>query len=92
MQTDIDRLVAQLKEVKNKGWIQTMRKGPTGVGYTLESCLNIQENNFSVPDVGDIELKARRESSNSMITLFTFNKGVWKMNPLDAIHRYGVQI
>lgn len=91
MQKDLNELIKNLREVKNRGWIQSMRKGPTGVGYTLESCLNIQENNFSVPDVGDIELKARRKNSTSMITLFTFNKRVWKMDPLRAIQRYGVQ-
>lgn len=91
MQTELTELVQKLKGVKNKGWIQTMRTGPTGVGYTLESCLDIEENNFSIPDVGNIELKARRENSSSMITLFTFNKRVWKMNPLDAVQKYGVQ-
>lgn len=91
MQKDLNELTHDLQEIKNRGWIRSMRKGPTGVGYTLESCLSIQENNLSVPDVGEIELKARRENSNSMITLFTFNKRVWKMNPLDAIQKYGVQ-
>lgn len=48
-----------------------MRKGDTGIGYTLESLLGIKENNVPLADLGDIELKAYRKGSSSMLTLFT---------------------
>lgn len=38
-------------EIKNKGYIKTMRNGPTGVGYTLEYLLGINENNKAKPDI-----------------------------------------
>lgn len=76
-------------EIKNKGYIKTMRNGPTGVGYTLEYLLGINENNKAKPDIEGAELKAYRINSNSMITLFTFNRKSWILNPLEAIKKYG---
>lgn len=75
----------KFREIKERGFVQTMRKGPTGIGYTLETLLGIKENNDAHPDVDGAELKAHRTKGNSMITLFTFNNKVWKMPPLDAV-------
>ena len=33
----------KLKEIKNQGFIRSKRKGPTGIGYTLETELGITE-------------------------------------------------
>jgi hypothetical protein len=66
-----------------------MRRGPTGVGHTLEQCLGLTENNVAVPDLGDVELKAHRDNVASLITLFTFNRKAWVMKPLSAIRTYG---
>ena len=71
------------------GYVKSLRRGPTGIGYTLEKLLEIGENNISAPDLGEIELKAQRESHTGMTTLFTFNRKAWLMNPLDAVRRYG---
>lgn len=76
-------------KLKAKGWVQSERRGPTGIGHTLEKLLDLPENNIALPDLGEIELKAHRVNSSSMITLFTFNRKVWKMRPLDAIKQYG---
>ena len=75
--------------IKNAGWIQSKRKGPTGIGQTLEKLLGLDENNIALPDLGRVELKAHRIGSSSMITLFTFNRKAWKMKPLDAVRKYG---
>jgi len=79
-------------EIKNKGFVRSLRKGPTGVGYTFESLLGIKENNFATPDIQGIEIKTHRIGSNNLITLFTFNKKVWKINPLEAIKNMDFQI
>ena len=71
------------------GFVKTLRNGPTGIGYTLETLLDIKENNISSPDFGEIELKAQRERHSGMTTLFTFNNKAWQMNPLEAIRKYG---
>jgi hypothetical protein len=79
----------RFKKLKALGFVPTKRKGPTGVGYTIETILGILENNNALPDIEGAELKTHRANGNSMITLFTFNNKVWKMPPLDAIKKYG---
>lgn len=75
--------------IKQQGWVPSSRKGPTGIGQTLEQLLGLKENNIALPDLGTVELKAHRVGSSSLITLFTFNRKVWQMKPLDAIRQYG---
>jgi hypothetical protein len=86
---DLNEFSKKFCEIKKMGWIASKRKGPTGVGQTLESLLGLRENNISLPDLGKIELKAHRINSSSLITLFTFNRKAWKINPIDAIRKYG---
>jgi len=85
----IEEFSVKFKKIKKKGFVPSIRKGPTGIGYTLETLLNIDENNISHPDIEGAELKAHRSKGKSMITLFTFNNKVWKMPPLEAIKKYG---
>ncbi|MBI2050113.1 MAG: hypothetical protein HYT35_01500 [Candidatus Staskawiczbacteria bacterium] len=79
----------RLSKIKKLGYVKSLRKGPTGIGYTLETLLKIKENNISSPDLGEIELKAQRENHTGMTTLFTFNNKAWKMDPLLAVKKYG---
>lgn len=66
------QFIESLHEISQIGYIPTARKGDTGVGQTLEQKLGLIENNLSLPDIGgEIELKAFRKDSNSMLTLFT---------------------
>lgn len=81
--------VKAFDKLKAKGWIKSERRGSTGIGHTLEKLIGLPENNIASPDLGTIELKAHRINSTSMITLFTFNRKVWKMKPLNAIKKYG---
>ncbi len=79
----------RFKEVREHGFYKSMRRGPTGVGHTLEQCLGLTENNIAVADLGEVELKAHRDNVASLITLFTFNRRAWVMQPLSAIRAYG---
>jgi hypothetical protein len=88
---DIDQFKALFLKIKEKGYVKSMRKSSTGVGKTLETLLGIKENNLIVPDLGEIELKAHREDSSNLITLFTFNRGQWVMNQLEAVRKYGIK-
>jgi hypothetical protein len=85
----LEEFKRRFANLRARGFIQSMRSGPTGIGHTLENALRLQENNLAVPDLGEIELKARRENASNLITLFTFNRRAWVMNPLQAIRRYG---
>lgn len=82
-------LIKKLQEVKNMGPVPSARKGSTGVGYTFEKLLGIVESNIAIPDLGTIEVKAIRRDSDSLVTLFTFNRGVWKLKQEDIIRKYG---
>ncbi len=88
-QMTLDEFIKAFAKLKSQGWVKSERHGSTGIGQTLEKLLGISENNIASPDLGKIELKAHRINSSSMITLFTFNRRVWKMKPLDAIRKYG---
>lgn len=61
----------KLQTISQREFVQSMRKGDTGIGYTLESLLEIKENNVPLADLGDVELKTYRKNSGSMLTLFT---------------------
>ena len=83
-------LIKKLEELKKRGFIQTIRKGPTGIGHLAENELGIAETNIAIPDIGGrIEIKTTRKAVNSLITLFTFNRAVWKINQKEIIKNYG---
>lgn len=85
----LSEFIKAFNKLKAKNWVKSERKGATGIGHTLEKLIGLLENNIASPDLGEIELKAHRINSSSMITLFTFNRKVWKMKPLEAIKKYG---
>ncbi len=76
-------------KIKNAGYVRSTRSGPTGVGHTFETLLGLKEDNIALPDLGEVEVKARRVNSTSLVTLFTFNKKAWVMKPLEAVKKYG---
>ena len=68
---DYVEFVLRVKEIKKMGFVETHRKGSTGIGKTLEDLLGITENNIAGPDFSIYELKSGRKDSMSMLTLFT---------------------
>ena len=108
---DITELKEKLSEINRMGYVVSLRKGNTGIGYTLETLLGVAENNLRSPDLwnielketgrgvaennlrspdlGKIELKSRRMKSTSLLTLFTFNYSIWKIEQEALIKQYG---
>jgi len=86
---DLREFTERFDLLKKQGFVPSTRRGPTGVGHTLETRLGISENNIALPDLNDAELKAHRTDSSNLITLFTFNHKVWIVPPLEAIRKYG---
>ena len=86
---NLDKFKQEFQKLKNKGFVPSLRNGSTGIGYTFEKLLGLKENNLALPDIENIEIKAHRDNSNSLITLFTFNNKVWQISPLEAIKKYG---
>lgn len=64
-------LLEKLTEIKNRGYIKATRTGNTAIGKTLEDTLLKEEDNLSLPDFKDIEIKSRNRLSNALVTLFT---------------------
>ena len=63
-------LIAELKKIREKGWIKSQRKATDGnVGNTLEDLLGIEENNLPIPNAAEWELKCQRKNSSSLTTL-----------------------
>ena len=88
-QFDVQSLKSKLVTIKDMGYVKSLRRGNTGVGYTLETLLGISENNNQLPDYGKIEIKSARRNSTSMVTLFTFNQGIWDTETAEVIMNYG---
>lgn len=53
-------LLYMLNMVASKGYVQTLRSGDTGIGFTLETMLGIKANSSEEPDYKGIELKSTR--------------------------------
>ncbi len=52
------QLIAELKKIAAKGWIENRRYGNQGgIGNTLEDLLGIEENNLPIPNAAEWELK-----------------------------------
>ena len=68
----IDGFKRDFNLIKSKGWIESHRAHDTGIGKTFEDLIGIVENNNYLADYHDIlELKASRNLSQSLVTLFT---------------------
>ncbi len=67
----LEEVKQQLITIKAMGFVKTHRAHDAGVGKTLEDLLGITENNISLPDIGEIELKSQRIDTGSMLTVAT---------------------
>lgn len=67
----IESFKADFEKIKGKEFI-SLRRGDTGIGKTFEEIMNIPENNSKIADYkGILEIKSKREYSQSMLTLTT---------------------
>lgn len=86
MDGNLNKLIKNFKVIRNKNWVPSVRKGPTGIGRTFEQLLSIQENNLNIPDYNGIEIKTKRHYSNAYTTLFNCNP----INNIEEIkNKYG---
>ena len=66
-----ESLIAELKSIRNQGFIKNARHGNHGgIGNTLEDLLEIEENNLPIPNAAEWELKTQRIGSTALVTLF----------------------
>ena len=70
IENEIIELNKKLFKIKREGWHKSVRKGPTGIGKTLETLLDKEEDRKSLPDYKHFEIKAKKYGSKSYTTLF----------------------
>jgi hypothetical protein len=94
----LTELLGMFDEVKERGWIDSLREGDTGIGYTFETLLGIKENNDQKADFKGIEIKCKgmKEGSagnSSKINLFqagpTWNVKVTSKELIRILGRQG---
>ena len=73
MAENFNVLRQKFEKIKKMGWIQSCRKGHTGIGYTFEKLLGKDEDALCIPDYNGIEIKTYRKNSKSYMTLFNYN-------------------
>ena len=89
MPATLEELKEKLNKIKAASFIKTHRINDTGIGKTLEDLLGIKENNLQTPDVGNIELKAKRIDSDSMLTIATKSPNPRGVNKrLFSVYKY----
>jgi len=65
----VDNLIVQMKNIMHQ-WHMGTRPGNDGeAGNTLEDLLEVPENNFQLPDFGDVEIKTKKIEGGSLLTL-----------------------
>ena len=78
-----------------KGFVPTLRRGSTGIGYTLETMLDIPENNSPLGDFMGMELKAWRDNgepseyAEKMNLFLKEPKWVDGLKSADRVRKYG---
>jgi len=65
-----EELVDKLQIIMNEWHLGTRQGNDGNQGNTLEDLLGIEENNISLPDIGNFEIKTQKAESGSLITLF----------------------
>ena len=53
----------------DKEQLASIAKGDQGAGRTLEKLLGVPENNLSLPDFGEIEIKSQKFENKTLISL-----------------------
>lgn len=66
----LDELILKLRAIKKEGYIPSLRRSSTGIGFTIETKLDVKENRFRRPNFDVFELKAKRINTNSKSSLF----------------------
>ena len=91
----LQKFLKEFDAIRKRGWIPSRRSGSTGVGYTLESMLQLEENNSPRGDYLGMELKAWRhdewKSDNARRMNLFLKEPQWikKESSAQRIHTFG---
>ena len=91
----LDQFLIRFDRISDQGFVKTRRTGDTGVGYTLESLLELEENNSPRGDFLGMEVKAYRDSEDEFddhekMNLF-LKEPEWSdgLKSAERVHQYG---
>lgn len=70
MKKELELLKKEFEKIKKRGYIESTRSGPTGIGKTFEDLLGKKEDTLGLPDYHGIEIKTKRGYNKQYITLF----------------------
>lgn len=68
--SNIELLNKEFQRIKKLGFVESTRKGYTGIGKTFEDLLGKSEDRLELPDFNGIEIKTKLHYSKSYISLF----------------------
>ena len=85
MQESIQKLQKEFERINNMGWIKEKRKAKGAAGYTLEVLLKKEEDDFPVPDYGDIEIKTMNKNTKTNLHLFSLTPDGDYLFPIERI-------
>lgn len=74
-------LLDKLTAIARLGWVRSLRRGDTGIGFTLETLLGIRANARPEPDYKGIELKSARANRGGRNNLFAKTPD-WSRSPI----------
>ncbi|ARU31745.1 hypothetical protein CAP31_08660 [Sulfuriferula sp. AH1] len=92
----LNELLTHFDRIQGQGYIDSLRIGDTGIGYTFESLLGIEENNDRRADFRGIEIKCKQVKETGghggKINLFQ-QAPMWeeKLTALERLHLIGQQ-
>ena len=83
-------MLGLLREVKDRGWIASLRPlNSGGIGNTIDALLGFPENNLPIADSAEWELKSHRIGSSSLLTLFHMDPKPGSIVPQVLLPNYG---
>ena len=89
MNSDILALKEKLDKIKNLGWIECENKNKSVTGKTLENLLEINPDNFEIPDYNTVEIKSKVSKRENYIDLFCATPDSYVLETKRLYDKYG---
>lgn len=89
MNNDILALKEKLDKIKNLGWTECENKNKSVTGKTLENLLEINPDNFEIPDYNTVEIKSKVSKRENYINLFCATPDSYVLETKRLYDKYG---
>ena len=89
MNNDILALKEKLGKIKNLGWTECENKNKSVTGKTLENLLEINPDNFEIPDYNTVEIKSKVSKRENYIDLFCATPDSYVLETKRLYDKYG---